>query len=57
MFILVQAGAGSPQSMFLQLYQAAELTATCTDLPLLLPTSESLESSYETYEQAEHSLV
>ena len=41
MFILVQAGAGSPQSMFLQLYQAAELTATCTD-------SESLESSYET---------
>ena len=31
--------------MFLQLYQAAGLTAACTDKPLLLPNSKSIESS------------
>ena len=45
MFIVVQAGAISPQFMFLQLYQAAGLTAACTDKPLLLPNSKSIESS------------
>ena len=42
---MVQAGAISPQFMFLQLYQAAGLTAACTDKPLLLPNSKSIESS------------
>ena len=49
---MVQAGAISPQFMFLQLYQAAGLTAACTDKPLLLPNSKSIESSYKMHKQA-----
>ena len=52
LFIVVQAGAVSPQFMFLQLYQAAGLTAACTDKPLLLPNSKSIESSYKMHKQA-----